>query len=47
MTSKEKVAALREEMQKNNYEDVFGLLSDEGCARELRRKNLERVGSIC
>ena len=35
-----------EEMQKNNYEDVFGLVEDEASARELRRKNAARIGSI-
>ena len=36
-----------EEMQQGNFEDVFGLLENEASARELRRKNLNRIGTIC
>ena len=34
-----------EEMAVGNFEDVFGLLENESSARELRRKNHERIGT--
>jgi hypothetical protein len=35
-----------EEMQVNNYDDVFGMLENEMVARTMRHNNLERIGGV-